>query len=197
MLLEDSFEKRKNIIACGRIEPQKGYDKLILAFAKVADKFPSWVVDIYGQVKEGSSYPEELKRLVDKLNLNERIHFIGYQKDLNNALKSHAIFCLSSSFEGFPNVLSEAMAMGCACLSFDIVTGPREIIVDGLDGMIVEDQNIAALADGMERMMSDDKMRYSFGLHAIDNISRFSKNRVVDKWEVMFGKLIVDYKKEK
>lgn len=189
------FAGRKNIIACGRIEPQKGYDKLIRAFAKVADEYPSWDVDIYGQGKQGSNYPEELFRLVNDLHLSERIHFFGYRKDLDNAMREHSIFCLSSQFEGFPNVLSEAMAAGCACVSFDIVTGPREIIVDGLDGMIVEDQNTDALAEGLEILMGNEKLRYDYGLHAIEDIKRFSKDKIVDKWESMFEKLVGNYKK--
>lgn len=194
---KNSFKNRRNIIACGRIEPQKGYDKLIQAFAIVAEQHPSWDVDIYGQGKPGSNYPQELQELVTKLNLSERVRFMGYQKDLNTALKDHSIFCLSSAFEGFPNVLSEAMAMGCACVSFDIVTGPREIIVDGLDGMIVDDQDINALAEGLDLLMANEDVRYKFGLHAIENIKRFSKDRVVDKWEQVLEKLIIDYKANK
>lgn len=191
----NGFRNRKNIIACGRIEPQKGFDKLIKAFARIADKYPSWTVDIYGQGKHGSEYPQYLYNLVNELEMKDRIHFKGYKKDLNEEMKTHSIFCLSSAFEGFPNVLSEAMSMGCACLSFDIITGPREIIVDGLDGMIVENQNISALAEGMETLISDENMRYDFGLHAIENIKRFSKNIVVDKWEHMFMKLVCENKK--
>jgi glycosyltransferase involved in cell wall biosynthesis len=192
---KDCFGNRKNIIACGRIEPQKGYEKLIRAFSIVANQFPGWVVDIYGQGKPGSDYPKELEKLVEDLRLSERIHFKGYHNDLNNAMKEHSVFCLSSEFEGFPNVLSEAMASGCACVSFDIVTGPREIIVDGLDGLIVEDQNIDALAEGLRILMGDEKMRYDFGLHAIEDIKRFSKDKVVDKWEHMFSKLVSNYNK--
>ena len=193
---KNEFDARRNIIACGRLEPQKGFEKLIRAFSIIAEKYPSWDVDIYGQGKRGSDYPQLLEELVDELGLSNRIHFMGYQKDLNNAMRDHSVFCLSSEFEGFPNVLSEAMAAGCACVSFDIVTGPREIIVDGLDGMIVEDQNIDALAEGLDTLMCDENLRYSFGLHAIEDIKRFSKDRVVEKWERMFESLIMDFRKD-
>ena len=87
------------------------------------------------------------------------------------------------------------MAAGCACVSFDIVTGPREIIVDGLDGMIVEDQNVEALSEGLGTLMSNEDMRYEYGLHSIENIKRFSKDKVVDKWERMFSNVMTDHKK--
>lgn len=191
----NTFGIRRNIIACGRIEPQKGFDKLIQAFAEVAERYPAWQVDIYGQGKPGSDYPQELDRLVAQLGLGKRVHFMGYRKDLNNALKEHAVFCLSSAFEGFPNVLSEAMAAGCACVSFDIVTGPREIIEDSVDGLIVRDQDTDALAQGLEMLMRDEKMRYGFGLRAIENVKRFSKDKVVDQWEQLFRELKEDPKK--
>lgn len=190
---EEIFPKRKNILGVGRLDPQKGFDKLILAFAKVAEKYKDWDLDICGEDMEGIPYSIELKKLVDENNLTKRVHFIGFHKDIDAVMKSHSIFCLSSQHEGFPNVLSEAMASGLACISFDIVTGPHEIIMDGLDGIIVEDQNIDELAKGLSKVLEDRDLRYSLGLHAIENIKRYNKDKVVDKWEKMFESIKNEY----
>ena len=187
------FEKRKNILACGRLVPQKGFDKLIQAFAKIANDFPDWDVDLCGEDPAFSRYSVVIKKMIEESGMNNRIHLIGFHKDVDAVMRSHSVFCLSSQHEGFPNVLSEAMANGMACVSFDIVTGPSEIIVDGLDGIIVDDQNVDALAEGLATLMGDKELRYNLGLHAIEDIKRFSKDKVVDKWEKLFENIIKDY----
>lgn len=190
---KEGFAKRKNILAVGRLDPQKGFDKLIDAFSMIAANHPEWDVDICGEDMVGKHYSEYLKGKVRNHQLENRVHFIGFHKDIDKIMREHSIFCLSSKHEGFPNVLSEAMANGMACISFDIVTGPHEIIMDGLDGEIVENQDVRALSQGLERLMSDNDLRYSYGLHAIDNIKRYSRDRIVDKWEKLFSNTINDY----
>lgn len=194
---ESGFEKRKNILAVGRLDPQKGFDKLILAFAMVAEKYPDWKVDICGEDMVRKRYSEVLKELVADYHLEDRVNFMGFHKDVDKVMREHSIFCLSSKHEGFPNVLSEAMANGMACLSFDIVTGPHEIIMDGLDGLIVENQKVDALAEGLEIMMKDKELRHSYGRHAIENIRRYNRDKVVDKWEKLFNITIKDFNHEK
>jgi len=198
---EELFKSRKNILACGRITPQKGYDKLILAFSKVASSYPKWDIDISGQVVdddiESINYFKKIKLLISDNGLEDRIHFIGFNKDIDKVMKEHSVFCLSSDNEGFPNVLSEAMAMGCACVSFDIVTGPREIIVDGLDGEIVENQNIEELSKALSKVMGDEELRFSYGRKAIENIKRFEKEVVIDKWETLLCNIITRYNNKK
>lgn len=186
------FGSRKNILACGRIDPQKGYEKLITAFSGLASKYPSWDIDICGQI-ENEEYYSQLCDLINKMQLENRVHFLGPRKDIDRVMQSHSVFCLSSQHEGFPNVLSEAMANGMACVSFDIVTGPSEIINDGLDGIIVEDQNVEELADGLARLMNNPDLRYSLGSYAITNICRFKCDTVVDKWEKLFSSIVKNY----
>ena len=187
------FPNRKNVLACGRLLPIKGFDKLIIAFGKVADRFPEWDMDICGEDAASGCYSSVLKKLVKDLGLEERIHFIGFHSDVAKIMREHSIFCLTSLHEGFPNVLAEAMANGMACLSFDIITGPSEIIVDGIDGVIVEDQNENELSEGLLRLMSNENERYSLGRHAIDNIQRFSSERIVDKWEKLLFTIINEF----
>jgi glycosyltransferase involved in cell wall biosynthesis len=86
--------------------------------------------------------------------------------------------------------LTEAMSMGCPPVSFDIVTGPREIINNGIDGIIVENQNCEALALGMERMIVDEEFRKEAGLNAIRNIKRFSAEYICTQWENLFYNLL-------
>ena len=87
------------------------------------------------------------------------------------------------------------MAMGCACVSYDIITGPREIIIDGLDGVIVENQNIEALSEALAEMIESKEKRYKYGLRAIGDIQRFRCDVVIDKWEKLLNSIIIRYKK--
>ena len=179
---DELFPERKNILACGRVQPQKCYENLIKAFSKIKDKFPSWDIDICGATND-EKYYQFLLDVTRDLRVDNRVHFIGAHNDVDVVMQSHSVFCLSSLHEGFPNVLSEALANGMACISFDIVTGPSEIIVDGLDGIIIEDHNIDALADGLSKLLSDYDLRYQLGLRAIEDVKRFNRNKVVDRWE--------------
>lgn len=186
---KDSFIQRKNILACGRLVPAKGFDHLIKAFSHLAADFPEWDVDIAGQDMQHSNYSIYLKQLVKDNGLEDRVHFIGFHHDMDQVMRQHSVFCLCSQHEGFPNVLSEALSMGMAVVSYDIVTGPREIIVDGLDGIIVENQDVDSLEKGLKKLMSDGNLRYNLGLKAIENIKRFEPNMIIDKWEQMYAVL--------
>ena len=193
----NTFDRRKNILACGRITPQKGFENLILAFMKIAKDYPDWDIDICGQVVEKSSlsqnYAKYIEKLIENNGLKTRVHFIGFHSDIDKVMRNHSVFCLSSVNEGFPNVLSEAMAMGCCCVSYDIVTGPREIIIDGLDGVIVENHNIDDLSKMLATVMKDKSLRFEYGLKAIEDIARFKKDKVMKKWEDLLTKIIDRY----
>lgn len=184
------FEERRDILAVGRLEPIKGYDELIRAFALVADKYPSWHLDFAGKEESANHYSDTLRTLVRELHLDGRVRFLGFHEDVHNVMKEHSIFCLTSLNEGFPNALAEAMAMGMSSISFDIVTGPREIIKNGIDGIIVENRNCDNFAIELDRLMKDESLRYDLGLHAIENIKRYSLDKMVDRWEQMLIELV-------
>ena len=181
----NSFANRKNILACGRIKAWnvKGFDNLIKAFSSISHYCEGWDLDIAGTYDEASiSY---LNTLAVQLGVNNRVHFLGFCEDINEVMKSHSIFVLSSRSEGFGMVISEAMAMGCSCVSYAL-TGPCEIIKDGEDGILVENQNIDALGSELLRLTSDHNLRLRLGKHAIDNVKRFSVEKITDQWVDLF-----------
>ncbi len=185
-----TFEKRKNILACGRVHEWgvKGFDNLIHSYALIAKKYTDWDLDIAGFGKQ-EDY-EYLNDIADEYNIRHRIHFLGFCSNIQEIMKKHSIFVLSSRNEGFPMVLTEAMCMGMASVCYDVVTGPSEIISNGIDGIIVENQNITALAEGMEKLIKDRELRMSLGLNAINNIKRLSPSLICEKWETLFQKVI-------
>ena len=93
-------------------------------------------------------------------------------------------FVLSSRFEGFPNVLLEAMAMGCPVIATDCPSGPREIVRDGEDGLLVATEDARALAEALKRILNDVKLRRRLGESAVGVRERFSTDRIAGLWEL-------------
>ncbi len=174
------------LIAVGRLAHQKGFDLLIEAFSKLSDRYPDWHLTILG---EGTSRPE-LETLRSQLQLTDRVHLPGQVKNVNAHLRQADIFVMSSRLEGFPMALCEAMACGLPVLSADCLSGPREIIEDGINGILVATEDIAALAVGLETLMSDASKRQQLGQVAPQVLDRFGLEQVMAMWQQAIDQVI-------
>ena len=196
VILPSKFEEistvespKRSLIAMGRLTQQKGFDLLLKAFAKLKDKDPDWILTIFG---DGELRPE-LEALRDKLKLQERVYFPGSVKNVYETFKQADIFVLPSRFEGFPSTLCEAMACGLPVIATDCPSGPREIIRDGIDGILVPSENIAALSAAMANLMADEQKRHDLSTRATEIVERFSIEKIMPMWE----ELLVEAVKEK
>jgi glycosyltransferase involved in cell wall biosynthesis len=174
------------IVAVGRLVPQKGFDLLLRAFAKIADDWPDWTLVIWGE----GPLREELERERDRLGLRDRVEFPGLSSQPLGWLDSGSIFVLASLYEGFPNVLAEAMAAGLPVISFDCSWGPREMIIPEQDGLLVPTGDVDALARSIGTLIADPELRDRLGAAARQNVRRFSKRRIVDQWTDMIARLL-------
>lgn len=179
-----NIKREKIVLAVGRLNPVKGFDLLIKAFAKVKNR--DWRLRIVG---EGSER-ERLEKLVKKLNLEERVKLIGLVKDVELEYKRASIFVLSSKTEGFPGVLCEAMGYGCAVISFDCQSAPREIITDKRDGLLVEPNSIEELASKIDYLIENPKIRYNLGRNAQKISKRLSRDIIGIKWFRAIDKIV-------
>lgn len=170
---------RKTIIGVGRLEPEKGFDQLLEAFARLACDFPDWDLEIHGD----GSQRESLGESCDRRGLSERVRWPGWTTPIWPALRAADLFVLPSRYEGFPSALLEAMAVGLACVATDCPSGPRAIIRDSLDGILVTPDDPAALAAAMGRCMADADERSRLGEQARDVVRRFGWNRMVEAYE--------------
>ena len=138
-------EKATRFVAAGRLSKQKNFPLLIKAFAKACESHSDITLDIYG--KGDDAYVAELQALIEELGVNERVRLCGRSDNMHGELMAHDAFLMSSDFEGMPNALAEAMAVGLVCISTDCKTGPRDLIQDGKNGFLVPVGDVDAMAE--------------------------------------------------
>lgn len=175
---------RPRIVAAGRLVPQKGVDLLLHAFAGLAAGHPDWSMDIYGQGPQR----DELESLRDRLGLGERVRLPGFTSRLGAHLRQADIMVLPSRFEGFPNVLCEALARGVPAVAADCPCGPADIMVPEENGLLVPPEDAPALARALDRLINDPALRRRLAANAPDVLRRFPLKGFLDSWEALFQK---------
>jgi GalNAc-alpha-(1->4)-GalNAc-alpha-(1->3)-diNAcBac-PP-undecaprenol alpha-1,4-N-acetyl-D-galactosaminyltransferase len=174
------------IVAIGRLAPEKGFDLLLAAFARVATLHGDWRLEIWGEGPERAA----LERLRDSLGLSDRVVLPGRTREPYHVLRRASLFVLSSRREGFPTVLGEAMSCGLPVVSVDCPSGPRQLIRDGIDGLLVPPEDVRALADAMERIMLDRSFARDLSSRAPMVVERFALPTVLERWDGVFSEAL-------
>lgn len=170
-----AVEKKKQVIAVGRLEPVKGHPFLIDAFAKISNN--SWQLCIIG---DGSQMSSLNQQAVD-LNISDRVIFKGHQLDFRKELSESQIYVLPSVKEGFPNSLIEAMALPLACISGDFYEGEHDLVQDGVNGLLVPPCDTEALAQALKRLMENEQHRLGLAQEALKVRNDLAFNRVAEQ----------------
>jgi GalNAc-alpha-(1->4)-GalNAc-alpha-(1->3)-diNAcBac-PP-undecaprenol alpha-1,4-N-acetyl-D-galactosaminyltransferase len=177
--LKPALPGNRRVVAMGRLHPAKGFDVLLRAFANLADKHRDWDLLILGD----GPLRAELETLIAELGLTRRAHLLGRLQDPFSVLRASDLFVLSSSREGFPVSLCEAMACGLPAISFDCPSGPAYIIREGIDGLLVANGDLDALSAAMERLMSNADERKAMAARGPEVAQRFSLSRFLSTWD--------------
>jgi len=154
------YPKKNQVVALGRMVREKRYDRLLEIMSLLKDQ--SWSLVIVG---DGSLRPM-VESLIASYGLQDRVKLAGQQKEVDPYLGESKIYVLTSDIEGYPNALCEAMAHGLACVSFDCVAGPSDILEHGKNGILVEDGQTALFARELDLLIEDEERRRKLGKEA-------------------------------
>ena len=175
----------KRVIAIGRLEWQKGYDKLIDIWKLVSPTHSDWQLDIYG---EGSLEADLKKRINEAGLINVTIH--PFTHNISQEYAKSSICVLTSRFEGFSLVLLEAMRHGLPCVTFDCPFGPKELIDDNKCGYVIENDNINQFAERLNYLIDNQQVRKRFAKEALMKSRKYNVDNIMNLWKELFNSLL-------
>ena len=186
--LEDiKSHEEKRILMVGRIDENKNYQDMIRAFSTLSKKYQDWHLDIVGDGEKNDM--EKLQILIGELKLKDRVHLLGAYRNIEQFYKRAAIFVMTSKSEGLPMVLIEAISYGIPCVSYDIKTGPSDIIEDSKNGFLINynEKRIENLQKKIEILMNDEALRKSMSNYAYKTSSKFDEEKIIPQWLEIIG----------
>lgn len=156
------------------------------AWVSVHTKHPDWTLTIYGSGR----IDQKTNSIIKQYHMEDSFLIVQPVKNIIDKYLESSIYVMSSRFEGFGMVLAEAMACGVPCISFDCPYGPSDIIKDGEDGLLVANANIEQLAQKICHLIEHDDERSRMGTKAKENIKRYSRETIMEKWAKLFDQLL-------
>ena len=178
----------KKIITVGRFHSQKGYDYLAKVAIKVLSQHPDWQWDIYGSGDE--QIKQDLITELDKGGVLSRVHFKGNVKGTDNIYPGHAIYVMTSRYEGLPLVLLEAKQYGLPIVSFKCPTGPSEIVLDEENGYLIDNYDVDYMSKKICDLIEDENLRLKFSDGSMKDTEKFSKKKIIKQWEDLIEEMI-------
>jgi glycosyltransferase involved in cell wall biosynthesis len=185
ILLDDILQREKCLITVGRLIPRKGMDYLAKVAVPVLKKHPDWKWLVVGDGEEQSF----LEDVIEKNQLKEQLILTGRTDDVGQYLIRAQIYVMTSRIEGLPMCLLEAKTFYLPSVSFDIPTGPNEIIEDGVNGYLIEAFDCKDMVKKLEQLMENEMLRKQFSEHAQDNLAKFQMEHILEDWNWLLEKL--------
>lgn len=190
-----SFEKskqstlrNKQVIAVGRLDAQKGFDKLIDIWTDVIKLSKGWKLSIYGDGIDR----DYLETLIVENRMEEYIKIYPSTQTIFEKYIESSIFVMTSRYEGMPMTMLEAMSVGLPCISYTFKCGPKDIIKDCIDGILITEDDKNKFVSALVELMNNDSIRIEMGNHAYSNIRRYSVDIVMKKWIDLFKGLLYE-----
>jgi glycosyltransferase involved in cell wall biosynthesis len=176
----------KTVVAVGRLARVKGFHKLLAAWEQVTAVHPDWTLRIYG----AGLQEENLAQEIHDRGLTGNAFLMGPVADVGPALQAASIFAMTSRHEGFSLTLLEAMSKGLAIVSFDSPHGPREMLTNEHDALLIKPRNPENMARGLCRVIEDEELRRRLGEAALSTVTKYDAPTIGEQWEVLLEKLL-------
>jgi len=180
--------KKPAIVALGSLTQQKGFDRLIQIFYSASKSHPDAHLYIIGEGTKRNT----LEKLTEELGIKDKVFLTGYVESPERLLKEADVFAFTSYYEGFPNALLEAMCLGLPVISFDVESGPAEMILDMENGVLVRDGDIEKYAEMLNMLLEDKNLRKKLGHKACKLKEKYNIKNIASKWENLMGSIIED-----
>lgn len=174
----------KTIVNIGRLTSDKRQDLLLKIWNIVSKNYPDWKLKIIGK----GECQDSLMQIIEEYKLSQSVEIIEPLKDIESIFLKSSIFAFTSKYEGFGMVLAEAMSCGVPCISFDIPSGPRDIIENAQDGFLIQEGNVGEYILKLEVMISDEEQRREMGKKSRENIRRFLDSTIEKTWMSLLEK---------
>lgn len=178
---------RHQVMALGRLEYVKNFATLLDVWAMIPrEDFPDWQLNIYGS----GPYRAALMAQIERLGIGDRCTLHEATSEVYQRYLEHSIYVMCSHYEGLPMVLLEAQAVGLPIVSYAVASGPRDIVTDGIDGILTPAGEPKALAEGLQALMRDEAKRRRMSEAAHKASERFALERIMARWECLFDELL-------
>lgn len=186
--ISENHIRKKEIIAIGSLDRyhHKGFDNLLDIAHEVGKENTEWIFKIVGAGEQGRRF---LEQKTNDLHLTN-VEFMGFRTDIKEILYNAEIYVLPSRFEGLPMTLLEAYSQGAACIAYDCISGPSDIITNRQDGLLIENQNSKAMITGLLELLENTELRKELQKNAPFALEKFSIENVGDKWEVLLNDVV-------
>ena len=177
--------KEQVLLSVGRLDPVKGFDRLIRCFAKIHERRPEWTLRLVGEGSERAKLETLIREngLEGAVCLTGRLDAAGVETEMRRA----SLYAMASHSEGFGIVLIEAQSCGLPVVAFDVRVGPAAVVTDGVDGYLVPDGNEERYAERLLELMEREDLRREMALRAMEQVRRFSRENVARIWDDILG----------
>lgn len=175
----------RTILSAGLLLPIKGYDRAVELAKRLFPSRPGWQWVICGEGPER----ENLERAIGEAGLTGRVLLPGTVRDMDRQYQDAALFVMTSHMEGLPMVLLEAKSWGLPLVSFDIETGPRDIISDGVNGCLVRPNDLEEMAEKLAALMDSEPLRRQYSAQSQVGMEAFAWEQILKAWQALLERI--------
>lgn len=176
----DNPLENKKVITVARNSYEKGLDRLLLIWQKIALKHPDWILEIYGDGLK------PLETLAEKLHIKSTVNFNKPVVNIEAKYREASLFVMTSRFEGFPMVLLEAMASGLPCVAYDCPVGLKAIVENRKNGFLVSEGKENDFVKQLSALMDDTILRKQLGINAKESVAAYDLDIIMLQWKALF-----------